>query len=84
MEVPKNWFVDWFNSRYYQMLYLNRDEREAATYMGKLLKYLNAKAGMSVLDVACGLGRYSRFLAEREYFVTGIDLSERNILTAKN
>ncbi|MHB1921854.1 MAG: class I SAM-dependent methyltransferase [Chitinophagaceae bacterium] len=84
MEVPKNWFVDWFNSPYYQVLYFNRDEREVSSFMGKLLKYLHLRPGVSILDMACGRGRYARFLSEREYFVTGIDLSEKCILTAKN
>ena len=33
----------------------------------------------AMLDVACGKGRHSRFLAEKGYDVTGIDLSEYSI-----
>jgi len=73
------WFKEWFNSPYYHQLYFNRDEAEAAAFIDKLIDHLQPKQGDRLLDVACGKGRHSRFLAEKGYDVTGIDLSEYSI-----
>jgi SAM-dependent methyltransferase len=73
------WFKDWFNSPYYHQLYFNRDEKEAANFIDKLISHLQPKAGALMLDVACGKGRHSIHLAEKGFDVTGIDLSEDSI-----
>lgn len=83
VEVQKQWFKDWFNSPYYHLLYNNRDNREAASFIDKLLEYLQPSPGATMLDVACGRGRHSRYLADKGYFVTGIDLSINSINHAK-
>jgi len=41
------------------------------------------KAGGSVLDVACGSGNYSVFLAQRGFQVTGVDFSAKALALAK-
>lgn len=79
----KPWFTKWFNSPYYQLLYLNRDEAEAAAFINKLIDYLQPAPGSAMLDMACGRGRHSRFLAKRGFDVTGIDLSPDSIAEAK-
>ena len=73
------WFKDWFNSPYYHLLYFNRDEKEAANFIDKLINYLNPPKGSFMLDVACGKGRHSIHLEEKGFDVTGIDLSEDSI-----
>ncbi len=73
------WFKDWFNSPYYHQLYFNRDEKEAADFIDKLINHLKPPAGSFMLDVACGKGRHSIHLAEKGFDVTGIDLSEDSI-----
>jgi len=78
MEVHP-WFKDWFNSPYYHQLYFNRDEKEAANFIDKLITYLHPPTGSLMLDVACGKGRHSIHLAEKGFDVTGIDLSEDSI-----
>jgi SAM-dependent methyltransferase len=83
MEVQKQWFKDWFNSPYYHLLYNNRDEKEAASFIDKLLTFLRPEPDALMLDVACGSGRHARYLAEKGYDVTGIDLSIRSINIAK-
>src|ERR1700761_2152331 len=40
-----------------------------------LRPWLNVAPGTRVLDVGCGVGRWSRLLAARGAFVTGVDLS---------
>ncbi|PSL47590.1 methyltransferase family protein [Chitinophaga niastensis] len=83
MEIDKVWFKDWFNSPYYHLLYNNRDEQEAAAFIDKLLAYLQPVPGALMLDVACGKGRHAKYLADKGYDVTGIDLSIESINTAK-
>jgi SAM-dependent methyltransferase len=73
------WFKDWFNSPYYHQLYFNRDEKEAAAFIDKLIDYLKPATATTMLDVACGKGRHSIHLAEKGFDVTGIDLSEDSI-----
>jgi SAM-dependent methyltransferase len=81
--MDNTWFKDWFNSAYYHELYANRDEAEAARFITNLLNYLHPKASSKLLDVACGKGRHSIFLAEKGFDVTGIDLSKESIAEAK-
>lgn len=83
VEIQKQWFKDWFNSPYYHLLYNNRDNAEAATFIDKLLNYLHPTANATMLDVACGTGRHSSYLASKGYTVTGIDLSIRSINIAR-
>ena len=45
--------------------------------------WLNVAPGTRVLDVGCGVGRWSRLLAARGALVTGIDLSATMVEQAK-
>lgn len=76
------WFKDWFNSPYYHQLYFNRDEKEAAAFIDKLIALLQPPPLSVMLDVACGKGRHSIHLAEKGFDVTGIDISEDSIKEA--
>ncbi|MBL0341920.1 MAG: class I SAM-dependent methyltransferase [Bacteroidetes bacterium] len=73
------WFESWFDSPYYHILYQNRNELEAETFLDHLLSYLNPKSNASMLDLGCGRGRHALYMNERGYNVTGIDLSEQSI-----
>jgi 2-polyprenyl-3-methyl-5-hydroxy-6-metoxy-1,4-benzoquinol methylase len=77
------WFKDWFNSPYYHQLYFQRDDKEAAAFIDKLIGHLQPPAGSRMLDVACGKGRHSIQLASKGYDVTGIDLSADSIREAQ-
>ncbi|TDX00970.1 class I SAM-dependent methyltransferase [Dinghuibacter silviterrae] len=77
------WFKDWFNSPYYHLLYAGRNDQEAADFIDALLGYLQPRPGCRMLDVACGRGRHSRYLASLGFDVTGIDLSPKSIEYAK-
>jgi SAM-dependent methyltransferase len=81
--VGKEWYKDWFNSSYYHKLYFDRDETEAQKFITKLLHHLNPSPSSRMLDVACGRGRHSRFLASKGFDVTGIDISFDSINYAK-
>ncbi|AKD02752.1 class I SAM-dependent methyltransferase [Pontibacter korlensis] len=77
------WFSTWFDSPYYHILYQHRDMQEAQHFMDRLLAYLHPKPHEKLLDLACGKGRYSLYLNQKGFDVTGIDLSEKSIQFAK-
>ncbi|MCD6013548.1 MAG: methyltransferase type 11 [Flavipsychrobacter sp.] len=77
------WYLNWFGSPYYKILYQNRDEYEAREFVENLLAYLRPRPGSNMLDIACGEGRFARQLAEHDYKVTGIDISIESIDVAK-
>jgi SAM-dependent methyltransferase len=78
-----DWFESWFCSPYYKILYQNRDEFEAESFVEALLDYLQPLQSSRMVDIACGEGRYSVQLAEHGYDVMGIDLSHGSIAKAK-
>jgi SAM-dependent methyltransferase len=80
LQPEKNqWFRQWFDSPYYHKLYFNRDEKEAAAFIDRLVTHLQPLAAAFMLDVACGRGRHSKILAAKGFDVTGIDLSISSI-----
>src|SRR3954465_14122404 len=80
----KNWFVSWFDSPYYHILYKDRNYREAQIFMDNLTHYLNLPDHAKVLDLACGKGRHAIYLNQLGFDVLGVDLSENSIAIAKN
>ncbi len=79
----KEWFINWFDSEYYHLLYSNRNEEEAEQFIARLAAGLNLVPKTKILDVACGKGRHSKTLARLGFDVHGIDLSVNSINTAK-
>jgi cyclopropane fatty-acyl-phospholipid synthase-like methyltransferase len=79
----KDWFDQWFDSKYYHLLYNNRDYTEAERFISNLIQYLRIEKGSKVLDLACGRGRHSRFLHTKGMEVLGVDLSQNSIDFAK-
>lgn len=81
-EKTAAWYEDWFDSPYYSILYQHRDDTEAHRFIDRLIAYLNPAPGAGMLDLGCGKGRFSRYLAAQGYEVTGLDLSENSIAYA--
>ena len=77
------WYLDWFNSPFYHLLYKERDLSEATYFMNNLINKLQIDKNSSILDLACGRGRYSLYLSNIGHKVTGIDISKENISEAK-
>ncbi len=77
------WFKNWFDSPYYHILYKNRNEKEAKSFIDNLINYLQIPNKSKVLDIACGKGRHSIYFNKKGMDVTGIDLSQNNINFAK-
>lgn len=83
MAPNKEWFIEWFDSDWYDMLYSDRDEQEASAFIRNLLAYLQPSKDSHFLDLACGSGRHSLYLNSLGYRVTGLDLSRRKIMVAQ-
>ena len=88
--MRKEWFANWFDSPYYHILYQKHNEQDAKKFLDILLAHLTPhlslgeyseaeKAQLSVLDLACGKGRHSRYMASKGFDVTGIDLAHKSI-----
>ena len=82
-KITKKWYSSWFDTKYYHILYQNRDDSEAQLFMKHLTTYLNLPDNATILDLACGKGRHSKYLNEIGYTVTGVDLSNNSIEHAK-
>lgn len=77
------WFINWFNSYYYHLLYKNRDAKEAQVFIDNLIEKLQLKKGHKLIDIACGKGRHAIYFNKKGMTVTGIDLSPNSIAFAK-
>lgn len=81
--MKKPWFESWFDSPYYHVLYKKRDEAEAKAFIDRLLRELALPVGAAILDLACGKGRHSKYLAEQGFEVVGLDISPASIQFAR-
>ncbi len=81
--TQQEWYASWFDTKYYHILYGDRDHEEAAGFMRRLTESLQLDQDAHILDLACGRGRHSMYLNKLGYKVTGVDLSENSIAFAK-
>jgi len=79
----QEWFKDWFDTKYYHILYQDRNDDEAQLFMQHLVSFLELKKNSKIFDLPCGRGRHSVFLNTLGYDVMGADLSENSIEYAK-
>jgi SAM-dependent methyltransferase len=77
--MGREWFSEWFDSPYYQILYHNRDEEEARFFLSNLIHFFKAPTDKRIIDLACGKGRHAIYLNSLGYDVTGVDLSAKSI-----
>ena len=82
-QETEKWFKNWFDSKYYHLLYSNRDQDEAAYFIDNVFEKLQPPVPSKVLDVACGKGRHAIHVHSFGHVVHGIDLSEQSIADAK-
>ncbi len=75
----KEWFAEWFDSKYYHILYKNRNYQEAEAFLSKLIDFLKPNLSDKIIDLACGKGRHSIYLNKLGYNVIGVDLSANSI-----
>ncbi len=90
MSGKSEWFAEWFDSPYYHILYQNHNEQSAKDFIDNLFKKLTPQYATlhptsyyKILDLACGKGRHSRYMASKGFDVTGTDLSENSIQFAR-
>jgi len=81
--MKTDWFTSWFNTKYYHILYKDRNTEEAQLFMRNITRFLQLPEKSHILDLPCGKGRHSIYLNSLGYKVTGVDLSENSILHAK-
>ena len=72
-------FADY--SRYYNLLYADKDYAGEVGFIEGLIREYKPGA-KSILDLGCGTGRHASFLADRNYRVHGVDMSEEMLLVA--
>lgn len=77
------WYEDWFDSDAYELVYHERDLADARRLADLIERTARPEPGTAILDVGCGRGRHARLLAARGYRVTGVDLSEKALRTAR-
>lgn len=76
------WYVDWFNSPYYHLLYNNRNFSEANYFIDNLCSNLKLQVNSNIWDLACGKGRHAIALNSKKLRVIGTDLSVNSIREA--
>lgn len=74
--------AEWTNSPYYQLLY-NFFAAEKVTFVRELIGKLKPADGNTLLDAACGTGKYTEIISETGLDVTGVDFSFDDIDKAK-
>jgi SAM-dependent methyltransferase len=83
ISAKPEWFASWFDTEHYHRLYSHRDDREAVSFIDRLIARLQPAAGADVLDLGCGSGRHARRLAAHGLRVTGLDLSAESLALAR-
>ena len=70
-------------AKYYDFLYQDKDYRKEIDYIDNLIKQHSSKKDLRILDIGCGTGKHANYLAEKGYYVTGIDFSVEMIKIAQ-
>lgn len=70
-------------SRYYNLLYRDKDYGGEARYVRSLIQRHHPQAS-TVLDLGCGTGRHAALLAGMGYKLTGVDRSEEMLSVARS
>src|SRR4026208_1793194 len=81
--ISPSWFKSWFDSSFYHQLYAHRSETEAQRFMDNLIPLLEPSTRAKMLDLGCGAGRHSKYLASKGFSVTGLDLAGSSIRQAQ-
>lgn len=76
------WYLDWFNSPYYHLLYNHRNHSEAGFFIDNLCHALKLAPHSKIWDLACGKGRHAIALSKKNFNVIGTDLSVNSITEA--
>lgn len=69
-------------SRYYDLLYEDKDYKGEALYVRNLVRQYSPSA-RTILDLGCGTGSHDVFLGQDGYTITGVDMSESMLAKAQ-
>ncbi len=69
-------------SRYYDLLYKDKDYTQEADYIDQLIRK-NRPEAKTILDLGCGTGRHAIQLANKGYNVLGVDISNEMLEVAR-
>ena len=69
-------------SRYYDLLYKDKNYAAEVSYIDALIKKYRPQA-QSILNLGCGTGKHDACLEKKGYAVCGVDLSEGMLIEAK-
>lgn len=69
------WYEQWFDENYL-VLYCHRNRCDAEEQVRLIIDTLDLHVENTILDLACGEGRYTALFNDLGYGVTGMDLSE--------
>jgi SAM-dependent methyltransferase len=83
MQKNKQWFESWFDSPYYHILYKHRDDIEAELFIDTIYTIFKILPQHTILDLGCGKGRHSLYMAQKKNNVLGVDLAANSILEAQ-
>lgn len=83
MKDDSAWYKTWFDTPFYHTLYQDRNIAEAQYFLQNLIETLPVKPHDRIIDIACGRGRHTLYLAAQGFQVTGIDLSPNSISFAQ-
>jgi len=67
----------------YDLLYHDKDYAAEVEYVHKLIQKIKPGA-TKLLNLGCGSGRHDRYLVEKGYSVTGVDISEKMLEYARS
>ena len=69
-------------SRYYNLLYKDKDYDREANFINKLIRHSVPQA-KTMLNLGCGTGAHDVLLSRRGYSIDGVDLSQEMLSKAK-
>lgn len=70
-----------YSAEFYDLLYKDKDYKREVDFVEEIFSAYGKPK--SILEVGCGTGNYTRFLHQRGYDISGLDVSEKMIRVAK-
>lgn len=70
-------------SKYYNLLYKDKDYAGEADYVHRLIQ-THRPGAQSILDLGCGTGRHDLLLAQKGYQIVGVDISGDMLAVARS
>lgn len=69
-------------SKYYDLLYQDKDYQSEVEYIISLIQYHTNKV-KTILDLGCGTGKHDELLCDKGYNIHGVDISEEMLKLAE-